>query len=143
MTSSIVDLLIPQEAKGIPSSEGTAPRQAPRFTPGYTVVEEEKVTGYAYENLKPCFPDTTWPPLEEVPYSDKGLLGIPEYKDLLAEATDVFDYTPKIGAEIYAVNLKTFTNAQKNDLARLISYRGVVFFRGQKDFQVEDQLELG
>ena len=143
MASSIVDLLIPQEAKGIPSSEGTAPRQAPRFTPGYTVVEEEKATGYEYEHLKPCFPDVTWPPLEEVPYSDKGLLGDPEYKNILAEATDAFDYTPKIGTEIHGVNLKTLTNAQKNDLARLVAYRGVVFFRGQEDFEVEDQLELG
>ena len=144
MTSSIVDLLVPQEASGISRNEGTAPRKAPKFTPGHSAVEEEeKTAGYEYEHLKPFFPDVTWPPLEEVPYSDKGLLGDPEYKDLLAEATDVFDYTPKIGTEIHGVNLKTLTNTQKNDLARLISYRGVVFFRGQKGFQVEDQLELG
>ena len=35
------------------------------------------------------------------------------------------------------------TDAQKNDLARLVAYRGVVFFRDQSDWNVEDQLALG
>jgi len=132
----------PHEANHVPSNKGTNLKKASRFTPGNTVVERG-TTGYIYEHLKPCFPDVAWPPLEEVPYSDKGLLGDPEYKDLLAEATDVFDYTPKIGTEIHGVNLKTLSNTQKNDLARLVAYRGAVFFRGQEDFEVEDQLELG
>ncbi|KAI5840738.1 hypothetical protein DFP73DRAFT_173707 [Morchella snyderi] len=116
-------------------------KQAPRFTPGYTKVED--VENYEHEDLKPSFPDVAWPPLEEVPYSDKGLLGDPEYKDLLAAATDLFDYTPKIGTEIHGVQLKDLNDAQKNDLARLIAFRGVVFFRDQKDFTIEDQLALG
>lgn len=115
--------------------------QAPRFTPGYTKVQEVK--DYEFEDLKPAFPAVSWPPLEEIPYEDKGLLGDPEYKNLLAAATDVFDYTPKIGTEIHGVQLKDLNDAQKNDLARLIAFRGVVFFRDQKGFSVEDQLELG
>lgn len=116
-------------------------KQAPRFTPGNTKVEEVK--NYEYEDLKPSFPVVSWPPLEEVSYEDKGLLGHPEYKNLLATATDVFDYTPKIGTEVHGVQLKDLTNDQRNDLARLIAYRGVVFFRDQNDFTVEDQLALG
>lgn len=116
-------------------------KKASRFIPGYTKVEDVK--DYEYEDLKPSFPAITWPPLEEVPYEDKGLLGDPEYKNLLAAATDVFDYTPKIGTEIHGVQLKDLNDAQKNDLARLIAFRGVVFFRDQGDFTVEDQLALG
>lgn len=112
-----------------------------RFTPGYTKVDELK--DYRYEDLKPSFPAVSWPPLEEVPHEDKGLLGDPGYKNLLSSATDVFDYTPKIGTEIHGVKLKDLTEAQKNDLARLIAFRGVVFFRDQEDFTIEDQLALG
>jgi sulfonate dioxygenase len=35
------------------------------------------------------------------------------------------------------------SDAQKNDLVRLISTRGVVFFRNQDDFDIEAQRELG
>jgi hypothetical protein len=122
-------------------NEIASTKQAPRFTPGYTKIED--VEDYEHEDLKPSFPDVAWPPLEEVPYSDKGLLGDPEYKDLLAAATDCFDYTPKIGTEIHGVQLKDLNDAQKNDLARLIAFRGVVFFRDQKDFTVDDQVALG
>ncbi len=37
----------------------------------------------------------------------------------------------------------TLTDPQKNDLARLIATRGVVFFRNQKNFGIDDQRELG
>ncbi|RPA97093.1 TauD-domain-containing protein [Choiromyces venosus 120613-1] len=141
MAPSVVENAVPARANDIPNSKGTSLKKAPRFTPGSTVVGE--TTDYKYEYLKPSFPNLSWPPLEQVPYSDKGLLGDPEYKDLLAEATDVFDYNPKIGTEVHGVNLKTLTDARKNDLARLVAYRGVVFFRDQKDFEVEDQLALG
>lgn len=115
-----------------------------RFTPGYTVVEPPAAPGeYKYEHLKQTFPALSWPPLEEVPYEDKGLLGDPQYKDLLAEATDCFDYHPKIGTEIHGVSLAALTDAQKNDLARLIAFRGVVVFRSQHDFTLDHQLALG
>lgn len=117
-------------------------KQKPRFTPGYSVPEPAPVD-YEFKDLKPCFPDVHWPPLAEVPYSDKGLLGDPEYTDLFAGATDVIDYNPKIGTEVLGVSLKTLTDAQKNDLARLVAHRGVVWFRNQADFTIEDQLELG
>ncbi|KAI5820937.1 hypothetical protein BZA77DRAFT_51109 [Pyronema omphalodes] len=119
----------------------TAPAK-PRFTPGYTEVEPVPEV-YEYEHLKQAFPPLYWPALEEVPYEDKGKLGDVNYKNLLANATDCFDYHPKIGTEVHGVSLKTLTDAQKNDLARLIAYRGVVIFRDQHDFTVEDQLNLG
>jgi sulfonate dioxygenase len=112
------------------------------YTPGRSLVEKHDDT-YEYEDLRPRFPDVHWPALTEVPYLDKGLLGDPQFKNLLSAATDVFDYSPKIGTEVHGVDLANLTDAQKNDLARLIATRGVVFFRNQKNFDIEAQKKLG
>lgn len=112
-----------------------------QYTPGRTPVE--KHDNYAHEDLLPSFPDLHWEPLGEIPYTDKGLLGDPNFSNLLSSATDIFDYTPKLGTEVHGVNLARLTDAQKNDLARLISHRGVVFFRGQDDLDIDAQRELG
>ncbi|KAI5805015.1 hypothetical protein EDC01DRAFT_354505 [Geopyxis carbonaria] len=139
MAPSIVSESPAELAVGI---QKPAVQKVNRFTPGHTVVEPAP-EDYEYEYLKPRFPEITWPALEEVPYEDKGLLGDPEYKNLFADASDVFDYNPKIGTEVHGIKLKNLTDAQKNDLARLIAFRGVVVFRDQEDFSIEDQLELG
>lgn len=111
------------------------------YVPGRTTVE--KHFEYPHEDLLPSFPDIHWAPIEEVPYSDRGLRGDPKFRNLLADATAVFDYNPKIGTEIHGVDLSKLTDAQKDDLARLIAYRGVVFFRSQESFDVEAQRKLG
>ena len=115
---------------------------AHNYEPGRTHIETHDDT-YAFEDLRPRFPNVHWEPLTETPHYDKGLQGDPQFRDLLSAATDVFDYNPKIGTEIHGVNLAKLTNAQKNDLARLISTRGVVFFRGQDDLDIDAQRELG
>lgn len=112
------------------------------YVPGRTIVQRHNET-YKYEDLRPHFPDITWPAYTEVPYVDKGQLGDPEFKNLLADATDVIDYNPKIGTEVHGIDLSTLTDLQKNDLARLIATRGVVFFRNQKNFDINKQKELG
>ncbi|MCJ1378584.1 hypothetical protein MMC17_001683 [Xylographa soralifera] len=122
-------------------AESPLKNQEAGYTPGRTSVDRPE--DYEHQDLLPRFPNLRWAPLVEVPYVEKGLLGHPEFKNLLEAATDVFDYNPKIGTEIHGVNLATLTNAQKNDLARLISIRGVVFFRDQKDFSIDDQRKLG
>ncbi len=111
------------------------------YVPGRTVVEQHDT--YEYEDFKPSFPDKLWPPLEQVPYNDKGLLGDPSFKNLLANATDVFDYNPKLGTEIHGVDLANLSDAAKDDLALLIATRGVVFFRNQKNFDIDAQRRLG
>lgn len=121
-------------AKGINSNKFS-------YEPGRTVVQKHNT--YAYEDLLPSFPDLHWDPIGPVPYQEKGLLGDPAFKNLLNTATDVFDYAPKIGTEIHGVDLANLTDAQKNDLARLIAVRGVVFFRGQDNLDVNAQRELG
>jgi alpha-ketoglutarate-dependent taurine dioxygenase len=117
-------------------------RKSINYVPGRHEVEKYDET-YEFEDLRPSFPDLHWPALTEVPYNDKGLLGDPEFKNLLSAATDVVDYNPKIGTEVHGVDLANLTDAQKNDLARLIATRGAVFFRNQTNFDIDAQRELG
>jgi sulfonate dioxygenase len=112
------------------------------YVPGRTSIQKHDDT-YEYEDLRPRFPVLHWDPLTEVPYHDKGLLGDPNFANLLSAASGVRDYNPKIGTEVSGVDLANLTDAQKNDLARLIATRGVVFFRNQKNFGIEQQRELG
>ncbi|KAL8841197.1 MAG: hypothetical protein Q9170_001051 [Blastenia crenularia] len=116
-------------------------KESVNYQPGRTVIEPED--SYEHEDLRPSFPNVHWEPLTQVPYHDKGLQGDPQFRNLLQSATDVFDYNPKIGTEVHGVNLAKLTDAQKNDLARLISVRGVVFFRNQTDLDIDTQRELG
>ena len=111
------------------------------YEPGYTAVERHDY--YEHDELRPTFPDIHWDPIPILPYQDKGFRGDPQFRNLLSEATDVFDYNPKIGTEIHGINLATLSDAQKDDLARLTSIRGVVFFRNQTDLDIDSQRELG
>ncbi|KAI9709538.1 MAG: hypothetical protein M1820_003298 [Bogoriella megaspora] len=124
-----------------PKSAIPRPISVANYQPGRTIVDEHLT--YEYDYLRPNFPEVQWDEIKEVPYTDKGLQGHPEFENLLADATDIFDYNPKIGTEIHGVNLAKLTNAQKNDLARLIATRGVVFFRNQVDLDINAQRELG
>ena len=130
------------KSKGDPSwHEGLKRSNIQTYEPGRTVVEGHE--SYEYEHLLPTFPDVKWEPLREVPYNDKGINGDPQFRNLLAEATDIFDYNPKIGTEVHGINLAKLSAAQKDDLARLIATRGVVFFRDQTDLDIEAQRNLG
>jgi sulfonate dioxygenase len=111
------------------------------YEPGRTIVETHE--NYAYDHLLPTFPDLKWDPLEEVPYHDKGILGSPSFSSLTSTATSIRDFNPRIGTEVTGIDLASLSSAQKNDIARLIATRGVVFFRNQKNFDIEAQRELG
>lgn len=140
--------LVDPAYQSIDSTPATSLKQAVKptnthsYVPGRTTVTQHDDI-YEFEHLRPRFPEITWPALEEIPYADKGCLGDPNFKHLLSSATDVFDYNPKIGTEVHGVDLANLTDLQKNDLARLIATRGVVFFRNQKNFGIEEQRALG
>jgi sulfonate dioxygenase len=111
------------------------------YEPGRTTAETHE--HYPYDHLLPTFPDLKWDPLKEVPRHDKGLLGSPSFSSLLTTATSIQDLNPRIGTEVTGIDLATLSSAQKNDIARLIATRGVVFFRNQKNFDIQAQRELG
>jgi sulfonate dioxygenase len=142
MAPGLVD--VPYQATASPTTKQDAPprKQIHKYVPGRSTVRKYD-DDYEYEDLRPHFPSITWPPYTEIPYVDKGQLGDPDFKNLLADATEVFDYNPKIGTEVHGIDLANLTEAQKNDLARLIAVRGVVFFRNQKNFGIDEQRELG
>lgn len=112
------------------------------YVPGRRKVKQHG-DAYEHEDLRPHFPNITWPAYTEIAYTEKGQLGDANFKHLLASATEVFDYNPKIGTEIHGVDLANLSDLQKNDLARLIATRGVVFFRDQKNLSIDKQRELG
>lgn len=122
--------------------QAVKPANIHNYVPGRTTVTQHDDT-YEFEHLRPRFPEITWPALEQHAYADKGLLGDVNFKNLLSSATNVFDYNPKIGTEVHGVDLANLTDPQKNDLARLIATRGVVFFRNQQNFGIEEQRALG
>jgi taurine dioxygenase len=70
-------------------------------------------------------------------------LGDPTFKHLLANATSIQDITPKIGTVVHGVKLSDLTNAAKNDLALLLSIRGVVFFPAQHSLDIDSQRKFG
>lgn len=139
MAPGLVD---PQHQHSFESKLDTPKRKTQDYIPGRSHIKQSSGV-YEYEDLRPRFPDITWPAYTDVDYVDKGQLGDEDFKNLLAHATDVFDYNPKIGTEIHGLDLTTLTDDQKNDLARLIATRGVVFFRGQKNFDIDEQRKLG
>lgn len=111
------------------------------YVPGRTAVQQHD--DYAHENLLPSFPGIHWGPIGHISYEDRGIRGDTKFRNLLQDATAVFDYNPKIGTEIRGVDLSKLNDAQRDDLARLVAFRGVVFFRDQKNFDIEAQRELG
>jgi taurine dioxygenase len=136
VTQTPVHFTVPVSKKDLATSDNKF-----GYQPGRTVVTRHD--NYAYEDFLPSFPNVQWPPLEYTPYEDKGLRGDPKFRNLLRDATAVFDYNPKIGTEIHGVDLASLDDAQRDDLARLIAFRGVVFFRSQKNFDIDAQRALG
>lgn len=94
-----------------------------------------------HPQLLGTFPPTTYDLIPVLPYEDRALKADPSFKNLLADAT-VTHLEPKIGTEISGLQLHELTDVQKNELALLISHRGVVFFRDQR-VSAEQLLDLG
>lgn len=79
-------------------------------------------------------------PLEVPP--DRGLAADPDLPKLLgAPGVKREDLTPSIGTLLTGLQLSKLTDEQKDELALLVSYRGVIFFRDQ-DITAEGQREL-
>lgn len=102
--------------------------------------EEEK---YEYEHLTPYFPDVQWPALEKHEYKDRALNASPTFENLLKAVKNVSHITLKIGTVLEGIDLASLTNEQRDELALLTAYRGVVFIKNQKDFDIHQQIDLG
>ncbi|CAN6620628.1 alpha-ketoglutarate-dependent sulfonate dioxygenase [Trichomonascus vanleenenianus] len=140
----------PTAATAAPTTE-VAPNKASKLKKGAldinlinkAKIEESKKTEYEFDDLTPAFPDIKYPPLEKFEYKDKALDADPNYPNLFAAASKVVHLTQLIGTELHGINLAELTDAQKDELALLTAHRGVVFFRDQKDLDIDKQLDLG
>lgn len=98
---------------------------------------------YEFENLLPSFPDIKWDPLEEIEYTDVALKADPSYKNLWEYVEEVEHLTPKFGSVLYGIDLSSLSDKAREELARFIAFRGVVFVREQVNFDIKAQLSLG
>ncbi|EPQ32442.1 uncharacterized protein PFL1_00638 [Pseudozyma flocculosa PF-1] len=121
-------------------SNANANYESEHFSAGELVSEDD----YPYNEFKPSFPDVQWEPYQPIePPTDRGLFADKEKKALFGAATSVKDLTKTIGTEIEGIKLGSLTDKQKDELALLVAERGVVFFRDQHDWTIEQQLDLG
>ncbi|KAF6042227.1 Taurine catabolism dioxygenase TauD, TfdA family protein [Candida parapsilosis] len=99
----------------------------------FTVSEENKKQALYPEYLPTWNPNQKFPPYKFQEYHDKGLQGDKNYKNLFSQDKDyqVKRMTPKLGSVVEGIQLSQLDDAAKNDLARLISDRGVVVFKKQ------------
>ena len=94
--------------------------------------------GIQYPNYTPF----KLPDLVEHPFIDKAIGSDSQKKQLLSAATEVKHLTPAIGTELVGLQLTALNDTQKNELARLVAERGVVFFRDQ-EMDIHEQIEFG
>ncbi|EEB92680.1 hypothetical protein MPER_08775, partial [Moniliophthora perniciosa FA553] len=112
------------------------------FNPFYSPsIGDDGDTAYKYAEFKPHFPDVSWPPLEELKVTDRGLSADPDKKSLFNAAQKVRHLTPTIGTELLGLDLRQLSSSQKDELALLVAERGVVFFRDQ-EINIHEQLDL-
>lgn len=81
-------------------------------------------------------------PKPEILQTLAGAKADPAKKSLLDIVTKRIDLTAAIGTELHGVQLSKLTEQQRQELALLVSERGVVFFREQ-DITLEEQVALG
>ncbi|KAF4032485.1 TfdA family Taurine catabolism dioxygenase TauD [Phytophthora infestans] len=96
---------------------------------------------FDHPELRSVFPTTKHDPIPVLPYEDRGLMADLTFKNLLKDAS-VTHLSPRIGTELSGIQLHQLTNAQRDELALLVSHRGVIFFREQ-EINIEQQLDLG
>ncbi|OOF93265.1 hypothetical protein ASPCADRAFT_132972 [Aspergillus carbonarius ITEM 5010] len=124
-------LRLPERPQGLPHPEYVTPR-------GVSPLVSVRDAGLQYPNYTPF----KLPNLEERPFVDRGLSADPNKSRLLNAAQAVIHLTPEIGTEIVGLQLTELTDEQKDDLARLVAERGVVFFRDQT-MDVHEQVAFG
>lgn len=110
----------------------------------FKATETEADKTYAFPDLKPCFPkDIITAPYEAIPnVVDRGTYADPEFPHL-HDIANFDNLEVNIGTELHPLDpngegdrsstlqLKNFTGAQKDELARLVAERGVVVLRNQ------------
>jgi sulfonate dioxygenase len=122
---------IPPKPLNLPHPEYSTPR-------GVSPLISVPKAGIQYPNYTPF----KLPDLVEHLFVDKAIGSDLKKTQLLSAATEVKHLTPAIGTELVGIQLKSLNDTQKNELARLVAERGVVFLRDQ-EMDVHEQIEFG
>ena len=122
---------LPSKPQNLPHPEYSTPR-------GISPLVSVPKAGIQYPNYTPF----KLPDLVEHHFIDKAVGSDPKKTQLLGAATEVKHLTPAIGTELVGLQLTELSDSQKNELARLVAERGVVFLRDQK-MDVHEQIEFG
>ncbi|WBW73906.1 alpha-ketoglutarate-dependent sulfonate dioxygenase [Schizosaccharomyces osmophilus] len=99
-------------------------------------------TDYAYADLLPSFPDSKDRPLDKVEFHDRGLQADPSFSNLFRDVTKIEHLGRDLGTALHGVQLSQLSNVQKDELARLMAERGIVYFPDQKQ-SIEEFEALG
>jgi len=124
------DIKLPARPPNLPHPEYQTPR-------GVSPLQSVPNAGLQYPNYTPF----KLPDLVEHDFLDRGINADPTESALLGAATNVVHLKPNIGSELIGIQLKDLSDTQKNELARLVAERGVVFLRDQ-DLDVHQQIEF-
>ena len=122
---------LPPKPENLPHPDYNTPR-------GTSPLKSVPAAGIQYPNYTPF----KLPDLVEHPFIDKAIGSDPKKAQLLGAATEVKHLTPAIGTELVGLQLRALNDTQKNELARLVAERGVVFLRDQ-EMDVHEQIEFG
>jgi len=120
----------PDRPASLPHPEYHTPR-------GVSPLKSVPAAGLQYPNYTPF----KLPNLVLHDFVDRGIEADTQKAALLGAATKIIHLTPFIGTELTGIQLTNLTSIQKNELARLVAERGVVFLRDQ-DLDVHQQIEF-
>jgi sulfonate dioxygenase len=125
------DVNLPEKPANLPHPEYQTPR-------GVSPLESVSKAGLQYPNYTPF----KLPNLVERDFTDRAIGSDINKSTLLGAASKVIHLTPEIGTELVGLQLVDLDSKQKDELARLVAERGVVFLRDQ-DLDVHQQIEFG
>jgi sulfonate dioxygenase len=91
---------------------------------------------YKYDDLKPVFDATKYPPLEPFEHVDPGHRALKHENPVsfLNKASFVQEITPVIGTEVHGVDLLDLNSDERDQVALAVARRKVMVFRDQERF---------
>ncbi|WBW72449.1 sulfonate/alpha-ketoglutarate dioxygenase [Schizosaccharomyces osmophilus] len=98
---------------------------------------------YKFADVLPSYPKSHDQTLRDIEFKDKGLLANPSFTNLLRDVSKVEHLSRDLGTVLHGIRLNQLDEEQKNELARLIAERGVVYFPDQREMTNDQFQQLG
>ncbi|EPX71691.1 alpha-ketoglutarate-dependent sulfonate dioxygenase [Schizosaccharomyces octosporus yFS286] len=98
---------------------------------------------YKFADVLPSYPKQHDQALGDIKFHDRGISADPSFSNLLRDVTKVEHLSRDLGTVLHGLRLNQLNDAQKNELARLIAERGVVYFPHQEELTNDEFQQLG